>query len=127
MAPIAAACGNDLAGPGRQLLDRDGLRAVLLPSVWPIPVGRHFNLTLAVCPSAEDGRLDGVRVDADMPKHRHGMNYRASVQSIGPGRFEVQGLMLHMPGRWRFIVDVDMTPVAGGPRTLWLTHEIDLE
>jgi hypothetical protein len=62
-----------------------------------------------------------VRVDADMPAHRHGMNYRATVTPLVDGRFTAQGLMFHMPGRWRFIFDL-ATP-AGTQR---LTHEVEL-
>ena len=41
-----------------------------------------------------------VRIDARMPEHGHGMNYRPSLQARGPGRWRAEGLMLHMAGRW---------------------------
>lgn len=126
--PVAAACGDDVAEPGRQQFERDGVVVVLAPSIWPIPVGRHFGATLTACTNTRDGRVEGLRLDADMPLHRHGMNYRSSIRQVGQGRFEAQGLMFHMPGRWRLIVDVDIVPAAGGGvRTLRMTRELDLE
>ena len=40
-----------------------------------------------------------------MPAHRHGMNYRATVSTLSPGVYRAEGLMFHMPGRWRVIFD----------------------
>jgi hypothetical protein len=70
-----------------------------------------FALTVDVCPA--DARLR--RVDATMPEHRHGMNYRPGVKPAGEGRWRVEGLMFHMAGAWELRFDVE-TP--GGPRTL---------
>jgi hypothetical protein len=36
------------------------------------------------------------------------MNYRAGVRPQGPDRFLVEGLLLHMPGRWEFTFDVNV-------------------
>jgi hypothetical protein len=67
-----------------------------------LEVGRHFTVEAIVCPAARV-----VRVDADMPEHRHGMNYRARVSEAGDGRYVAEGLLLHMPGRWRLLIDVE--------------------
>lgn len=53
-------------------------------------------LLLAVCPVT--AQLRGV--DASMPEHRHGMNYRPSLVSLGRGRWRAEGLLWHMAGRW---------------------------
>ena len=47
----------------------------------PIRVGAHFALDFAVCPraGATAAAPRSVRVDATMPEHRHGMNYRPVV------------------------------------------------
>jgi hypothetical protein len=42
-----------------------------------------------------------------MPEHRHGMNYRPTVTAVAPGRYRVEGLLFHMPGRWDLLFDVD--------------------
>lgn len=83
----------------------------------PIAVGRHFALDLRVCPA--DAVLE--RVDAVMPEHRHGMNYRPSVKALGDGRWRAEGLMFHMAGRWELRLDV-----AQGGRTERLREAIVL-
>ncbi len=77
---------------------------VFKPSLVPIPVGQHFGIDFVLCPAAP--AADEVRVDAQMPEHRHGMNYRASVRNLGPQHYRADGLLLHMPGRWQLIFDV---------------------
>ncbi len=86
-----------------------------------IPVGRHFKLELQLCAAAGQALPTALRVDADMPAHRHGMNYRSTATALGGGRWRAEGLLFHMPGSWRFIFDVQ---TAQGP--LRLTHEIEL-
>lgn len=68
-------------------------------------VGMFFGLEVAVC-ARTGARPAELRVDAQMPEHRHGMNYRPGVASRGDGRFTARGLLLHMPGRWEFSFDV---------------------
>ena len=58
-----------------------------------IEVGRHFAVEAVVCAAAPARTL---RVDAGMPEHRHGMNYRARVSAAGPGRDVAEGLLFHM-------------------------------
>jgi|GEM_PF-5607087 len=38
--------------------------------------------------------------DAAMPGHGHGMNTRPRSTPVGPREFRVDGIKLHMPGRW---------------------------
>ena len=83
-----------------------------------IVLGEHFALEYAVCPKPGAAMPAVVNVDAWMPEHRHGMNYKASVTLLGGGRFRAQGLLLHMPGRWEFVFG------AGGER---LAHSVRIE
>lgn len=76
-----------------------------------VAVSRPFALLVTVCP--QDARL--VRVDATMPEHRHGMNYRPSVQSLGGSLWRAEGLLWHMAGRWELRLDVE---AAGATHTL---------
>ena len=70
-------------------------------------VGKPFAVDLIVCPKEPGLKPEEVRVDAHMPEHRHGMNYKASVKpQAEPGRYRAEGLMFHMPGRWEFLFDV---------------------
>lgn len=89
---------------------------VFAPRPAPPVVGRHFALDVVVC-----GGADLMAVDAEMPAHRHGMNYRTSVQPAGDDRYLVQGLMFHMPGRWRY----QFTLRSAGQRLL-LTHDVEV-
>ncbi len=68
-------------------------------------VGQLFALDLALC--AKSGALpQRIQVDAHMPAHRHGMNYRPSLIPVADGVYRAEGLMLHMPGRWEFLFDL---------------------
>lgn len=87
-----------------------------------IPVGRHFSVEFSVCPKAGAPAPENVTVDAHMPEHRHGMNYKPQVTTLADGRYRAEGLMFHMPGRWEFMIDVR----AAG-RTDRLTPSLVLE
>jgi hypothetical protein len=76
-----------------------------------IVLGRHFAVEALVCGEGAAPAL--TRVDATMPEHRHGMNYRPTLASKGDGRYLAEGLMFHMPGRWELSFDVE----NGGRRT----------
>ena len=82
-----------------------------------IAVGRHFAIEVQLCPAG----ATLARVDATMPEHRHGMNYRPSLQPLGSGRWRAEGLMFHMAGRWELRLDV-----AHGGRTETLRTAITL-
>lgn len=71
-----------------------------------IAVSQHFAVELVVCPKSGQPAPEGVRVDGFMPEHNHGMNYKAVVKPAGGGRYDVSGLMFHMPGKWDFIFEV---------------------
>src|SRR5262245_61345778 len=119
-APAAPAC---LPPPGFHPLGRIESRDVaIVYRVEPaIQVGRHFAVEAMVCAEAP-AEVSGLRVDADMPEHRHGMNYRATVSGRGDSLYVAEGLLFHMPGRWRLLFDVER---AG--RTEHLEAEISLE
>ncbi len=80
--------------------------AAWVPKPAPIPLGVHFTLELAVCASQGQAAVEAVAIDAVMPEHRHGMNYRATVAPLGEGRYRAEGLLFHMPGRWRLSVEL---------------------
>lgn len=103
----AAPCGPHLAGAARQQAEGRGWVVAFAPRPWPVPVGRHFVLDIAVCPPAGAAAPTTLKVDADMPAHQHGMNYRPTLQARGGGRYTAEGLMFHMPGRWRLLFTVD--------------------
>lgn len=90
-------------------LTAPALRSGAIEASWavdngePIRVGRHFVIAVQLCPA--DAVL--LRVDAVMPEHGHGMNYRPSVTALpGEGRWRAEGLLLQMPGLWELRLDV---------------------
>ena len=109
-----ADCGAALDAQHRRHVEGANLRLAWAPQPAPLRSGRHFALDIVVCP----GQAVLTAVDADMPAHRHGMNYRPSLKALGNGRYRADGLLLHMPGRWR------LSFVFGRDR---LSHEVDVE
>lgn len=77
-----------------------------------IVIGQHFILEFAVCAKGKAPMPESVRVDAHMPEHRHGMNYKTSVTGSGAGKYRAEGLLFHMPGRWEYIFEVRAGGVA---------------
>lgn len=112
----ALACQPALRGDGVQTIEgKRYVAALQLPA--PLPLSQFFSFDLAV--SARDGgRADAPRVDATMPQHGHGMNYRPTLESLGEGRYRVNGMLLHMPGRWQL-------SIAVGGETLRLPLVVD--
>jgi cytochrome c peroxidase len=69
-------------------------------------VGKHFSVDVAAC--AKKGPAPkALKIDAHMPEHRHGMNYKPTVKVVAPGRWLAEGLMFHMPGKWEFVFFVE--------------------
>ena len=102
--PAAAACEPALGATAQRV---EGAHYVLAwRTAEPIRQGEFFALDVAVC--ARKGALPStLRVDARMPAHQHGMNYRPTVAAAGEGRFAARGLMFHMPGAWELAFDVN--------------------
>lgn len=80
-------------------------RFVLAFKADPIAVAQHFALDIAVCAKSA-AKPEAIKVDAQMPEHRHGMNYAPEVKPLGPGRWRAEGLMFHMPGKWEFVFEI---------------------
>ena len=111
----AAASACELPGGAAQIVK--GASHTVAYRTAPLKVGEHFAVDFAVCPAPES-----VRVDAWMPEHRHGMNYRPSVSPQGAGRFRAEGLMLHMAGRWELVFEI-----RSAGKTERLSHDLRLE
>jgi len=115
----AVAC--DSPGAGYVRLESAAFVLWMATQPAPPPIGAEFAVDIGLCAKGS-ARADAIRFDAWMPAHRHGMNSRPSVTSLGAGHWRAEGFLFHMPGRWQFTFDVD-TP-AGRER---LTRDIDLE
>ncbi len=114
--PAATAVACELPPGVRIESERVSISYSTVPA--KIVVGQPFVLELAACAKQGAPVADGVKMDAHMPEHRHGMNYRTKVVPQGAGRFHSEGWLFHMPGRWEFIFDV------GAER---LTHSVRVE
>ena len=84
-------------GDGMILLHRTGNQ--------PPVAGRHFTLQFRICRGGKTLKPDRFKIDAKMPAHNHGMNYRVAIDTALDGHIEASGLLFHMPGHWQVRVD----------------------
>jgi hypothetical protein len=108
---VLAAC-PPLPADGKAL-QQDGLQLAWRPvangsPIQPaaIPQGRHFSVEVQLCQGAAPAGATLERLDASMPEHRHGMNYRPRITTLGDGRYRAEGMMFHMSGRWQLEFEV---------------------
>ncbi len=98
---LAAACPPSPAD-GRRL-DGDGVQAAWrVEGADAVPLAQPFALRVRLCPP--EATL--LALDATMPAHRHGMNYRPTLVPLGGGVWRVEGLLWHMPGAWELRLDL---------------------
>ena len=74
------------------------MRAALSKAGASVLVGQPFAIDIAVC---APGAVETIKVDAMMPHHRHGMNYKPKITRGSGNRFRAEALLFHMPGLWR--------------------------
>jgi hypothetical protein len=109
----ADACEPPAGFTPRARVEASGVAVIFRTVPDPIEIGRHFRLEAVVCAGGgRDGATGDTapvltRVDADMPEHRHGMNYRPTLSATERGRYVAEGFMFHMPGRWQLVFDVE--------------------
>ncbi|MAD19301.1 MAG: hypothetical protein CMJ52_03655 [Planctomycetaceae bacterium] len=72
-----------------------------------LPVSEPCAIELRITDASGRPVGDDVEVvfDAEMPHHGHGMNVEPRV-TRGEGGWSVEGILLHMPGRWEASVDL---------------------
>jgi len=81
---------------------------IVVRPLVPMQVSEPFSATISVCGE----RLSNVSLDMDatMPAHGHGMNYKPEIsvieQSDSLMQVKVDGLVLHMPGEWQWTVEL---------------------
>lgn len=105
------------AQPGDQRLASGAVQAWWRTEPKSLRVGQPFSVLVSLCPA----QAQLLRVDAHMPEHRHGMNYRPTLQPLGAGRWRAQGLLWHMPGRWELVLE---TSLAEQPQRLAQSIEL---
>jgi hypothetical protein len=119
--PAAPTCGSDLVGT-RHVVENARYAIAYVTAPDPVAAGQHFVVDFSVCPRAGAPPPQAVRVDANMPEHKHGMNYRPGVTTVKPGTYRAEGLLFHMPGRWDLTFDV-----VAGATTERMTDTMRLE
>jgi hypothetical protein len=104
LAAMPAQACTDIPAQAQQVQGRQ-FRLVVLPSPQPIPLNAPFTLDIRLCDArmAELPRLSAI--DATMPAHRHGMNYKPTLTKLDWGHYRAEGMLLHMPGDWEFVFD----------------------
>jgi len=102
----AIACEPGLTGEGVHTLEGTVYTLAWKSAPATLHVSEFFAFTVAACAKSHAAAPDHLRIDAVMPEHKHGMNYRPSVTALGNGRFRAEGLLLHMPGMWELSFDV---------------------
>ncbi len=97
------------AGPFELVDAEEVFRVSFHPEPGPIRTSAPFSMHVDVTRIATGQPIGDeamLFVDAAMPEHRHGMNTQPRVHRAGPGHFDVDGMLLHMPGRWELYFDV---------------------
>jgi hypothetical protein len=116
-----ADCPLDLGRGTGLVIFSDHYLVAFRPEPLRIEVGQPFSLLINVCAKPNTpGEL--LAVDAQMPDHKHGMNYRPTIVPGGEGRYRVDGLVFHMPGHWELSIDV-----RAGEESERLTHDFILK
>lgn len=105
-----------------RIVEGPHFRLIVQSDPTPIPLNAPFSLDILIC----DGRMAELprltHVDAQMPAHRHGMNYHAKITKRDWGIYRAEGLLLHMPGEWEFSFEF-----AGADRSERLTFRYDAQ
>ncbi len=76
--------------------------------VADMKVSEQFSVLVTVC--GDDLTDASLTLDAMMPAHGHGMNYSPQYQVVAQTdelmKVRVDGLVLHMPGNWQWVVEM---------------------
>lgn len=119
--PALADCPLDLGRGTGWVVFSDHYMLAFRPDPVRVEVGEPFALILNVC-TKNDEPAELVAVEAQMPEHKHSMNYKPTIIASSDGRYRVEGLVFHMPGRWELSFDV-----RAGEETERLSHDIILK
>ena len=119
--------GNAIAcGQGAQrMTPLDASKLQVFATLDPITVSKPFGLQIFLCDETGAqviGAGLNVEVEGWMPRHKHGMNYRASVTATAPGTYSISNMVFHMPGLWQVRVNLASDETAKPE-----THLLDVE
>ena len=104
---LADHCPKDVMAGMEKRLSADGTAVAYRTDPAKIAVGKPFAIEVVACVDGKKANAPSrIRVDAGMPAHGHGMNYKSSEKKIGPGHSRFDGMVFHMPGAWQITFDV---------------------
>jgi sugar lactone lactonase YvrE len=110
LTPLLPPSGLSARLPDSVCSNGGSYRVRIKPSRNPVPPNEMMGLEAEVLQGCGEGATPaaGLRllVDAGMPEHQHGMTTQARVLPLGGGRFDVAGLLFHMPGYWELHFDL---------------------
>ena len=112
VAPAAAAKSAAAQSPGTEVLSETGAYAVTLqPQSGAVRIGSRQPWVARITDaSGTDFTPNSLYFDGGMPGHGHGLSSAPQfTQHLGGSDYLLEGLVLNMPGDWRFVVTV------GGP------------
>ena len=102
----------EATGDPKQALIEGEKFSVLVTPTSDIKVSEPFSVNITVC---SDLPLVGVKIDATMPAHGHGMNYTPELTELNSsngsdeqpmGQYLAEGMVFHMPGEWQWQVEL---------------------
>ncbi len=99
----ASGSANACEATGQRMASDVGDAPSVYVAIDDVPLGQPFSMIITVCDETE---VSEMRVHAIMPAHQHGLNYVPVVTALGDGKFEVDGVLFHMPGLWELQVHV---------------------
>lgn len=104
---FALACQLPVLGSTAKTLSDEKSGTVLTWRFAPAQpkIGEFFVVEFAICDRAGAVTAETLRIDAQMPAHRHGMNFQPKIASAGANLFRAEGMMFHMPGTWQLVFE----------------------
>ena len=72
------------------------------PALNSMPLNQYFDLEVQIKGSTHQTITFPLEleIDAGMKAHNHGMNVSPKIINLGNGKFKVEGMLFHMPGKW---------------------------
>lgn len=104
LATQAVACEIPIGWKPMKAEDDSEFSVIAQLPAQPIKTGTQFNIDVMICGGA--GEAARVEIDANMPAHKHGMNYLPEVSALDAMNYRASGLFFHMPGLWQLTVEL---------------------
>ena len=87
----------------------EGNNGVILHYQLPkksMSVGSFFSMDFDICKDSKSLPIQDLKINAMMPAHGHGMNYKTEITHLSNYQFKLKNLNFHMPGLWQITLKV---------------------